>query len=233
MDRNSVQVLILLTLISFINTAPLDHSSEGKSPSDVHREQKRSIASPCQSLSYVSLVIKLNSIGGYNKRYVATTAQEAKKNFPNLLNATAQISNVTSNASTVHPNVTRTTPSTTPTPSTTQPNSYGATRMISVARRGTKDEFGFHRLCTEWAAVTTLSPDFFPRYINEVICDSKDFHCLSGEGFCLQKTFIVSILRRTGRCTAQGQEEWVEHSQPIRSCCECKVFPGSAYVGIL
>ena len=171
-----------------------------------------SLASTCQSLTTRELEQKLETFGGYNKRYQAITKSGAAK-FPKLIN---------------QPTATNA-----PAPSTKKPRgkrqapSYPLTNLTSVASRGSLDQNGFHYLCTEWSAVTTLSADYFPRYLNEVICDALDSGCLSYEGFCVQDSFIVDVLRNTGKCGSDGKEIWEVVSQPVRSCCNCRLFPGS------
>ena len=108
-----------------------------------------------------------------------------------------------------------------------QAPSYPITNLSSVARRGSLDQNGYHYLCTEWSAITTLSADYFPRYLNEVICDAKDVGCLSYEGICVQDSFIVNVLRNTGKCGSDGKQIWEVVSQPVRSCCSCRLFQGS------
>lgn len=169
-------------------------------------------ASTCQTLTTRQLEQKRHSIGGYNKRYQAITKADTAK-FPKLIS---------------QPTVTKVPkPSTKTSRGRRQAISYPQTNLTSVATRGSLDQNGYHRLCTEWSAVTTLSMDYFPRYLNEVICDTKDPGCLSNKGICVQGSFIVDILRNTGKCGSDGKEIWEVVSKPIRSCCNCRLFPGS------
>lgn len=171
-----------------------------------------SSASICQSLTTRELQQKLEAFGGYNKRYQAITKSGAAK-FSKLISQP-------------------TTPKV-PTLSTKKPRgkrqapSYPTTNLTRVAQRGSLDQNGYHNLCTEWSAVTKLPADYFPRYLNEVICDAKDIGCLSYEGVCVQDSFIVDVLRNTGKCGSDGKQIWEVVSQPVRSCCNCRLFQGS------
>ena len=171
-----------------------------------------SLTSACQSLTTRELEQKLETFGGYNKRYQAITKSGAAK-FSKFISQPA--------------------PTKAPTLSTKKPRgrrqapSYPITNLSSVARRGSLDQNGYHYLCTEWSAITTLSADYFPRYLNEVICDAKDVGCLSYEGICVQDSFIVNVLRNTGKCGSDGKQIWEVVSQPVRSCCSCRLFQGS------
>ena len=162
-----------------------------------------------------------NVFGGYNKRYQAITKEDAAK-FPSLLNQT----------------------STTKTPaaynmikrlfrSRRQAIAYPQTNLTTVEQRGSIDQNGFLHLCTEWSAVTTLSADYFPRYLNEVVCDTVDSGCFGYQGQCVQGSFVVNVLMKTGRCGADGKEEWDQANQPVRSYCICRLFQGSFLSGYL
>ena len=199
-------VIMLPTFLSCSEAQPLSSTQ-----SDV--TVQRSVTSTCQSLTTRELEQKLETFGGYNKRYQAITKADATK-FSKLINQPAATK--------------------APVLSTKKPSrgkrrapSYPLTNLTSVALRGSLDQNGYHRLCTEWSAVTTLSADYFPRYLNEVICDAKDAGCLSYEGMCVQESFIVDVLRNTGKCGSDGKEIWEVVSQPVRSCCNCRLFPGS------
>jgi len=174
----------------------------------------------CQPLTTSELELKLESFGGYNKRYQAITRKDAK-NFPILLNQPAAGKLPVYK---LFKKLFR---------GKRQANSFPQTNFTSVAKRGSLDQSGYHRLCTEWSAVTTLSTDYFPRYLNEVICDKKDNGCLGHEGACIQGSFVVNVLKNTGVCGADGKETWEHVSQSVRSCCSCRLYPGSSLSGLL
>lgn len=72
--------------------------------------------------------------------------------------------------------------------------------------RGTiPDGTNLHRLCTECAATTRLADDRFPNYINEVICQDSDHQCAAKMGICLQRTLQLSFLRFDGKFELDGQ----------------------------
>ena len=201
----SIVILLVILLASCSEAQPLSSTQ-----SDVTIQG--SSTSTCQSLTTKELVQKLETFGGYNKRYQAITKSGAAK-FSKLISQPAPTKAATLN--TKKPRGKRQAPS------------YPLTNLTSVARRGSLDRNGYHHLCTEWSAVTTLSADIFPRYLNEVICDAKDVGCLSYEGICVQDSFIVDVLRNTGKCGSDGKQIWEVVSQPVRSCCNCRLFPGS------
>lgn len=173
---------------------------------------QRSLTSTCQSLTTRELEQKLKTFGGYNKRYQAISTAGAAK-FSKLINQSAA-----TKAPALNTQKSR---------GKRQAPSYPLTNLTRVHVRGSLDQHGYHRLCTEWSAVTTLSADYFPRYLNEVICDAKDASCLSYDGVCIQGSFIVDVLRNTGKCGSDGKQIWEVVSQQVRSCCNCRLFPGS------
>ena len=177
----------------------------------------------CQPLTTSELELKLESFGGYNKRYQAITRKDAE-NFPILLNQPAAVKLPVYKLPSIIKKLFR---------GKRQANSFPQTNFTSVAKRGSLDQNGYHRLCTEWSAVTTLSPDYFPRYLNEVICDKKDNGCLGHEGACIQGSFVVNVLKNTGVCGADGKETWQLVSQSFRSCCSCRLYQGSSLSGLL
>ena len=169
----------------------------------------------CKRLTTRELERKLDFFGGYNKRYQAITRKDANR-FPNLLNQ-QKVVTVTpyDNITKKHFRGKR------------QTISSPQTNITSVAQRGSLDQHGLHRLCTESSAVTRLPADYFPRFLNEVICDTVDSGCLSHEGVCIQGSFVVEVLKKNGTCRSDGTEIWEAVSQPVRSCCNCRLYPGS------
>ena len=198
-------VIMFATFLSCFEAQRLSSTSSGDAI-------QGSLASTCQSLTTRELEQKLETFGGYNKRYQATTKSGAAK-FSKLINQPAATNAPAQSIKKFR--------------GKRQVPTYPLTNLTSVASRGSLDQNGFHHLCTEWSAVTTLSADYFPRYLNEVICDANDAGCLSYEGFCVQDTFIVDVLRNTGTCGSDGKQIWEVVSQPVRSCCNCRLFPGS------
>ena len=200
---------LLIVLATFLSC------SEAQPPSSTQSDVtiQGSSTSTCQSLTTRELEKQLETFGGYNKRYQAISKSEADK-FSKFFSQQAPTKAPALN-------------STKKTRGKQQAPSYPITNLISVARRGSLDQHGFHHLCTEWSAITKLSAEYFPRYLNEVICDAKDVGCLSYEGICVQDSFIVNVLRNTGKCGSDGKQIWEVVSQPVRSCCSCRLFQGS------
>ena len=181
-------------LLSCIKARPLNSTSTA----DTTSPQTRIISTTCTTRTMRELLTQLQTHGSFNKRYQAITKDAAAK-FPNLLNQTA-------------PNTTTTSRPTSPFP---------ITNLTSVRNKGSRDQNGHRRLCTEWSAVTKLSPAYFPRYLNEIICDTNDRSCLGHTGQCNQGGVIVDILYDTGKCGSDGKQIWKVVNQWIRSCCDC------------
>ena len=177
----------------------------------------------CQPLKTTELQLKLESFGGFNKRYQAITSNDTE-NFPILLNQPAAVKLPVYKLNSIIKKLFR---------SKRQANSFPQTNFTSVTKRGSLDQNGYHRLCTEWSAVTTLSPDYFPRYLNEVICDKKENGCLGHQGACIQGSFFVNVLKNTGVCGADGKETWQLVGHSVRSYCSCRLYPGSSLRGLL
>ena len=195
-------------LATFLSCSEAQPSSSTQSDVTI----QGSSTSTCQSLTTRELEQKLETLGGYNKRYQAITKSEAAK-FSKFFSQQAPIKAPT--LSTKKPRGKRQVPS------------YSITNFKSVALCGSLDRHGFHHLCTEWSAVTKLSAEYFPRYLNEVICDAREVSCLNSKGIYSQGSFIVDVLRNTGRCGSDGKQIWKAVSQPVRTCCNCRLFPGA------
>ncbi|XP_071487595.1 uncharacterized protein [Diadema antillarum] len=89
---------------------------------------------------------------------------------------------------------------------------------------------GYLQLCTSCIVTTELSEDYFPRYINEVACDATRAEgCLMGSGRCVERTFEMSMLRRTDECaraqdeSGQYFEQWEIVPRRVRVGCECEL----------
>ena len=178
-------------------------------------------AQSCTRLTTRELKTKLKTFGGYNKRYLAITKKDAGK-FPRLLNKTSAVK--MGGAYNIMKRLFR---------SKRQATFYPQTNFTTVAKRGSLDQNGLLHLCTEWPAVTTLSADYFPRYLSEVVCDTVDSSCFSYQGQCVQGSFVVNVLKKTGACGADGKEKWDVASQSVRTSCICRLFQGSFLSGYL
>ncbi|KAJ7378843.1 hypothetical protein OS493_020442 [Desmophyllum pertusum] len=208
----------------------------------------------CLRRTTKQLLVQLESVGGFIKRYTAINVTEACGfvDLTTFLNGQPKASANTKNSE--HTTKPTNTPEVT-TPTTTRhqadqeesnfklqrlkrslPTSPG-TFIRGCQGRGTiPDGRNLHRLCTECAATTRLSDDRFPNYINEVICGDSDHQCASKMGICFQRTLQLSFLRFNGRFELDSQlssltgktvykEVWEPYTQQIRSCCECEMYP--------
>ena len=203
----STEKMLMSSSIAII-LAVLLRSSESH-PLNTTRCISQPNAAACQSVTTAELVTKLDACGGYNKRYQAISKVEARTLSNFLKNSMiAAVSEVQKSRgrreSSSHIN---------------------ETTVVSVAQRGSLDEYGFRRLCTEQYALTTLPADHFPRYLNEVICDSTDQWCLDYDGVCVQGSFVVNVLKNSGACGPDGKENWNLLSLPVRTGCDCRLIP--------
>ena len=137
-------------------------------------------------------------LGKFNKNYMAFTMNEVVSNFKNLI--------------------------------TQQPGNFsGATTKASslTASLSTGDctsTQGTFPYCNACPVVTDLGEDKYPRFINEIKCQTENTLCgAQGNGFC--KTTSVAQQLLMWQCDpATGEEELVTFTQEIRSCCECFLF---------
>ena len=155
----------------------------------------------CSPPSTQKVLAQLNKSGGgplgkFNKNYMAFTMNEVLNNFNNLI--THQPGNI-SGASIK---------------SLSAPLSMGACTS-------TQSNFPY---CNACPVVTDLGSDKFPRYINEIICETEFTLCGNqGNAYC--KTTSISQRLLLWQCDpATGTETLVPFTQEIRSCCECFLF---------
>ncbi|VDP09449.1 unnamed protein product [Soboliphyme baturini] len=92
----------------------------------------------------------------------------------------------------------------------------GTDYIISCKKAGTEEKPGYHSICGSCRVIRKLSSQYFPRYLNEVICGES--LCISGGGKCAQQYIPVTILRnkRTPQCP-----QWVPVSMIVSCCCNC------------
>ena len=115
------------------------------------------------------------------------------------------------------------------------PTSPGTFRRGCQGRGTIPDKTSRHRLCTECSATTRLAEDRFPNFINEVICDDSDHQCAAKMGVCVQRTLQLDFLRfdnkfehdiqlsiQTGKTVYR--QVWQKYTQEIKSCCECQMY---------
>ncbi|XP_011672427.1 uncharacterized skeletal organic matrix protein 8-like [Strongylocentrotus purpuratus] len=115
-------------------------------------------------------------------------------------------------------------------------NPVGESTIGYCETMGEANDDGFLRLCGACMMTTELEDNYFPRYLNEVVCDPQaTVGCLRGTGRCADRTFELSMLRRTGECAPQtsdtGGRHYVEHwevvTRSVRVGCECELNPQS------
>eukprot|EP00794_Sanderia_malayensis_P005447 gene5447-6129_t len=95
-----------------------------------------------------------------------------------------------------------------------------------------------HHLCHNCDATTTLPPNYFPRYINQVICDpNKPAVCLQGEGVCKPRVMTLTFLMKSGNCVSDTNgilmEEWVPVVLGVGTTCECMIKTTSFFKFLL
>lgn len=96
------------------------------------------------------------------------------------------------------------------------------------------------QMCDRCQRRTTLTADRFPRYINEVTCESTTGTPSDGTAFCkpsfigkcAQGYLLIDLLKRTDKYTEASppsgiyfkafKQIWVPYTHKIRSCCECR-----------
>jgi hypothetical protein len=88
-----------------------------------------------------------------------------------------------------------------------------------------EDNSGYVALCTLCWSLRTLSPKYFPRYVNELSCDQSDNDCLSGYGKCRERYRSIDVLYNSG---TDAQPKWQQYSINSPVACECQVASGSA-----
>lgn len=189
----------------------------------------------CLVPSEQELMKELEAIGGFNRRYVAVTMEEAEKYFEDPFEDQSKpwSSDVTGRRR-----------------RSIDEKEYNADdhgrvkRSVSVGLQScetTKDEpsRGFFQLCLECQWITKLPNDKFPRYINEKICGRNGNRfstfggpCNKGAGMCLQQSETQDLLIKTNRYqqipspdpqySVVYKQVWDTYGQKIRSCCQCQ-----------
>ena len=83
-------------------------------------------------------------------------------------------------------------------------------------------------LCWAWRV---LPDDYYPQFINELICDpATEGKCLSGYGSCQGRDGEVEVQRNVGT-DATPRWEWEKVKAGV--CCECKVLSGSPLANLV
>jgi len=115
----------------------------------------------------------------------------------------------------------------------TETNADGSvTTYINCNDRGKIDDDGTRVLCKECSAQTELQEDKYPRYINEVICDSRDdndAYCLTNQGACVQNYMYMNFKKDPNNHGVDNMDKWEPHVQPVRTGCHCQLMTPSAF----
>uniref|UniRef100_A0A914EDI5 Uncharacterized protein n=1 Tax=Acrobeloides nanus TaxID=290746 RepID=A0A914EDI5_9BILA len=97
---------------------------------------------------------------------------------------------------------------------------------VSCTAKGIDDGSGYIKLCSACWAWRELPSNYFPRYVNEVICDDKDSECLSGYAMCRAGTRTFQVIKNGGRVASVV-------TLTSSSYCECKVLSGSPLTSLV
>jgi hypothetical protein len=94
-------------------------------------------------------------------------------------------------------------------------------------RRGNNmnDGSSYVGLCNLCNSVRTLPSQYFPRFINELSCQSSDNRCLSGYGTCRERYRSIEVLINYGTDTSP---RYAQYSINTPVGCECQLLAGSA-----
>lgn len=155
----------------------------------------------CKSYTQVQLITMLNQLGGgYNRRYMAFTWEEARK-----------FSNLVTNESASQRKVSYPLPLRAP----TRPGTLTSRAGCHTTNGG----------CKECPAETFLGFNRIPRYINEVTCEQGLCSSREERGICKSAVLNQQFLYKTGKCDPHtGYEELKPYTQEIRVCCKCMIF---------
>lgn len=184
------------------------------------------------------LIKIIKESGGFNKHYVAVTAEEAEEDFENPFAKPQSLPrwmNVTGRRR-----------------RSIDDNEYKgdgqAKRGVSTGLRSCissgqrSPSTGLVKLCEECWWVTLLPDDKFPRYLNERICGRDGTSSSPPTGYCpsytggqcIQRSLTQDLLVRTNRYerilspdpqySTAFKQVWEPYGQAIRSCCECQNF---------
>ena len=97
---------------------------------------------------------------------------------------------------------------------------------------GTITDTGNVRLCTQCSSTRDLGAEFYPRYVNEVICGPNintpsSPVCFKGEGACVQRQQSYTFFKNI------GSSAYETFNVNINVCCECELKNGSPFTAHL
>ncbi|XP_012553874.1 uncharacterized protein LOC101234892 [Hydra vulgaris] len=218
----------------------------------------------CLTLTKDELMSHYQSFSDYNPQYLAATIEEAVL-FPNLLWDNKDIVNymfIINELKTIYKKVlnpndlysilkfknlvekslnlsmSKSTGVTTGNIRRTKERTIIQTKFCADAN-STHPKTKLVQLCAQCTARTEEKPNWFPRYVNEIICgtdkqNNNGNFCFQNEGVCTQIMTPMKFLVKTNDCelkikdgTTVNVEKWKEISKDIRTSCECRMFENS------
>ncbi|KAI1725267.1 hypothetical protein DdX_01919 [Ditylenchus destructor] len=93
--------------------------------------------------------------------------------------------------------------------------------LSCVLKGSSADSNGFISLCSKCWAWRQLPINYFPRFVNEMVCDDQDKSCLSSYAECSTGTRAFEVIRN-------DSAKLTTVMLTAGSFCECKIKQGSA-----
>uniref|UniRef100_A0AC35TJU6 Gnk2-homologous domain-containing protein n=1 Tax=Rhabditophanes sp. KR3021 TaxID=114890 RepID=A0AC35TJU6_9BILA len=111
------------------------------------------------------------------------------------------------------------------TPTPLLASSLGTRFNISCTAKGfDTDNTGTLNLCNKCWTWRKLPDNYFPNFINELVCDTTDVTCLSGFAKCSVGTRSLEVLRKDTNTKV---------TLTTGAFCECRVFANSAFSALV
>lgn len=102
-------------------------------------------------------------------------------------------------------------------------NKIGSDNLMYCWKAGKPDsQTGLHRMCSACRSIRRLPEDYFPLFVNEVLC--KGSECLQNQGACVQQYIDLNVLKNIGTKECQN---WNRHTIRVSVCCDCMLRPSS------
>ena len=194
---------------------------------------------------------ELQAIGGFNRRYVAVSLEQAALDFENPLDPIASNPKPIVWSSNVSGKRRRFTDENEDNFGDEGDNHVRVKRSVkeglnTCEDKGTLSSVGFRQLCQECWWITKLPENKFPRLINEKICGkdgtstsifgaTPQFCGQRTDSMCLQRSFTQDLLVQTDdyeqipspdpQYSVVYKQVWKTFAQEIRSCCQCQGIP--------
>ncbi|XP_065649639.1 uncharacterized protein LOC136078252 [Hydra vulgaris] len=266
--KNRITVDLLLVLLVFI-ICRAEKKYIKKSLADFHLTSVNNKRTNCVPLPFDKLMSQYKSWSGYNSEYLAATVEEAVL-FPNLLwnnkdkeKYTFIINNVSEkykilpnhndphsvlkfkNLVEMSLNLSISTSTGVTTGNFRRTNGRTVVNRFCTEVNYENPTTNLVNLCQQCSATTTQSDEWFPQYVNEVICgggngNNNGNSCFQNEGVCQQNTVMMQFLVKTNDCeplTEKGNtvyvQKWRKKRQLVRTSCECLLKSNSGYRKLL